>query len=252
MANIKDPTKVAGIFVAVLIVLVSALVLVATVNRKPQPPLLISFVEDASLSTLSDHTCLRRSVSEAIGKSPDRIEFRYSQTGNAATAFEPLQPVEPLKINKDDIPWAAGPGGMTKLIDEFLAKIPSPRRRTEKSPLFNTVERAVSDVRSREQDRRVVIVACDLEDTMVPALMAAFKQAPGTRISGLPQINNTGVEVRFVSIDSTVGQPEGSNQKFTAPRTPERIKRLQEVWKACFTAPELVTFSPTCNDPIQG
>jgi hypothetical protein len=250
MKKFNDPTKVAGLVVASIIV-VAGLVL-ATVNRESSPPLLISFVEDASLSTPSAQPCLNRFVNAAVAQPRDEIEVRYIQTGNAATAFEPLQPVEPLKIKKDDIAWSAGPSKLRTLADEFLAKIPAftPERRTERSPLFITVERAVADLKTRDDARRIVVVSCDLEDTTIPALVAAFKQSPGAKLSGLPRIDNQGVHVRFVSIQSTIGEQEGSARRFTAPRDPNRIKRLQEVWAACFTDPELVSFSPTCNDPL--
>jgi hypothetical protein len=252
MKRFNDPTKLTGFVVLVIAALATALVL-ATVNRKPKEPLVVSLVEDESWSTLPAKPCLKHSVNAALAQSSDQIEIRYFQTGNAATAYEPVDPVEPLRINKNDIAWSAGPAKVQTLAEDFLSKITAsaPKKRTEKSPLFLTVQRAVADIRTNSAPaRRFVIISCDLEDTTVPELVSAFKHLPGTKLKGLPQIDNEGVSVRFVSIQNTVGELEGSNRKFTAPRDPDRIKRLQEVWRSCFTNPELVSFSPTCNDPL--
>lgn len=252
MKRFNDPTKLTGLVVLVIAVLASALVL-ATINRKPKEPFLVSLIEDESGSTLPAKPCLKQSVNAAMAQASDQIEIRYFQTGDAATAYEPVEPVEPLRINKNDIAWSAGPAKVQTLAEDFLSKITAsaPKKRTDKSPLFLTAQRAVADIKTNSAPaRRLVIISCDLEDTTVPQLVVAFKQPPGTKLKGLPQIDNEGVLVRFVSLQNTVGEPEGSNRKFTAPREPDRIKRLQEVWRSCFTNPDLVSFSPTCNDPL--
>ncbi len=252
----SDPTKFLGLLIVGVILAAISLVLLTTFKSAPKLPLIISYVEDNSDSTPTDHACLDQAIKAAIGKAADQVEFRYIKTGDESTAFEPVQPVQPLKIKKGDMAWSAGPNAINKLVEQFISNInqSSQDKPADKSPLFISIERAVSELRSRENTERVVVVECDLEDNTVPALMRAFKETPGTKLKNLPQIDNNNISVRFVSIQSTIGkitEGRGSKKSFTPPRTPERIKRLQEVWKACFTNPDLVSFSSSCADPLQ-
>jgi len=249
MTKKLDTTKTVAIFVGALLLILTVIVMAST-GKSPRP-LAVAFVEDSSRSTPGGHGCLESTVTAAVKGAPDEVLFIYMQTGNESSAWEPIETIPPLRIRKSEIPWGSGPNAVKKVLDAYLSTIPNtPLERSDASPLVVSVERAIESIKSHAQSDRIVIIACDLEDTTVPAMIQAFKEPLGTKSKNLPKLDNSGVAVHFVAIESTVGEERTSSKKLTGARTPARIKRLQEVWKACFVEPELISFTATCNDPM--
>lgn len=65
-------------------------------------------------------------------------------------------------------------------------------------------------------------------------------------------LDNEGIMVTFCGFAETVGlfvDPSGREIRRTVARDPHRDDRLQAVWRALFTRPELVSFQPYCPEP---
>jgi hypothetical protein len=67
----------------------------------------------------------------------------------------------------------------------------------------------------------------------------------------LPEaINNDGITIIISGIAQTVGEAaaiEGRKRTLTSTHNPQRIDRIQALWKALFTKPERINFEPYCR-----
>lgn len=125
-------------------------------------------------------------------------------------------------------------------------------RRTTVSPIFLGVKQAVGDLRAggcKEGSHCGLWVSSDLEENGVRAIEERISRARHAK-EPLPEpLDNSGIAVTFCGFAQTAGHfvdPSGREIHRTVVRDPRRDDRLQTVWQALFTKPELVRFEPYC------
>jgi len=141
-----------------------------------------------------------------------------------------------------------------ELLQDLLARCESVRS-TSVSPIFLGVKQAIADLRAegcKGGSQCGLWVSTDLEENGVRAIEERIDHARHDK-EPLPNVlDNGGIMVTFCGFAQTAGRiigPSGREIHTVALRDPHRDDRLQTVWRALFTRPELVSFQPYCPEP---
>jgi hypothetical protein len=128
-------------------------------------------------------------------------------------------------------------------------------RPTSISPIFLGVKQAIADLRAegcKDGSQCGLWVNSDLEENGVRAIKERINRARHAKEQLPIPLDNGGIMVTFCGFAQTVGllvDPSGHEVRRTVARDPGRDDRLQAVWRALFTRPELVSFQPYCPEP---
>jgi hypothetical protein len=140
------------------------------------------------------------------------------------------------------------------LFQDLLTRCESVRP-TSVSPIFLGVKRAVADLRAsgcKAGSGCRIWVSTDLEENGERGMRERILHSREAREPLPPPLDNEGIEVTFCGFSQTAGRvidPSGREVRIGAARDPRRDDRLQAVWRAMFTSPELVSFEPYCPEP---
>jgi hypothetical protein len=175
--------------------------------------------------------------------------------GDAATAGEPR------RLGVFNIPTSrkviegqrAALDRRQELFRDILTRCESVRP-TSISPIFLGVKQAVAELRAngcKAGSRCGLWVSTDLEENAARGLRERILNPREAREPLPPPLDNEGIEVTFCGFSQTAGRlidPSGREVRIGAARDPRRDDRLQAVWRAMFTSPELVSFEPYCPE----
>jgi hypothetical protein len=140
------------------------------------------------------------------------------------------------------------------LLQNLLRRCESVRP-TSISPIFLGVKQAIADLRAegcKDGSQCSLWVSTDLEENGVRAIEQRIDHARHDKEPLPTTLDNVGITVTFCGFAQTRGRSVGSSGReigAVAPRDPHRDDRLQAVWRALFTRPELVSFNPYCPEP---
>jgi hypothetical protein len=140
------------------------------------------------------------------------------------------------------------------LLQDLRARCESVRP-TSVSPIFLGVKQAIADLGAegcKEGSACGLWVTTDLEENGVRAIKERLDHAHGAKEPLPAPLDNSGINVTFCGFAQTAGQlvdPTGREIRRAVARDPRRDDRLQAVWRALFTNPELVNFNPYCPEP---
>lgn len=167
-------------------------------------------------------------------------------TGTEASAFQPpLLGGHSLHLPRKAI---EGTAGDARRRSEFLAKVAQDcdkMHKAKSSPVFMAAKQAISQLRSAgckvdQPNPCALFVETDLEETVVKSIAQALARPAHSGLAELPTpLDNRNLRVVFCGTAETV---KGRARKVG----PDHLDRLQEVWKALFQSPELVSFEPYC------
>jgi hypothetical protein len=139
----------------------------------------------------------------------------------------------------------------TALLRELQGRCKSIRP-TSISPIFLAVKQAIADLRAegcKEGSQCELWVSSDLQENGVRAIKERLDGAPHTREPLPAPLENAGINVTLCGFAETAGHlvdPSGREIRGVVARDPRRDDRLQAVWRALFSKPDLVGFEPYC------
>lgn len=175
-------------------------------------------------------------------------------TGDAASADEPVDvplPVPPRPSRKSiESPSAVG-RQQSEYLREALSRCEQ-RGTSSHSPIYQAIARMIEHLRRAGDDRsrRIALIQSDLEELSNAVIRDALR-APATpaRLTRLPALDNTGIEVAVCGLAETRGTAQAADGpvvRFTRPRQQDGGARQRAVWAAIFTDADRVAFAPFC------
>ncbi len=211
-------------------------------------------LRDRSDSTASDCDCTKDLAAFAL--KDINIEkgstVTVTVTGDAETANEPEKMLSfEVPVNRQVL---EGQNAMAAKRDKLLQEVKSQcekMRPTTVSPIFIAVKRAVQHLQSlgcgTASSPCALYVQSDLEDSVEKAIKALIDN-PQSKQPLPAKIDNRGIRIIFFAIAETVGEKkvDGKNRQLTKKHDPQRIDRIETVWRSLFTNPELIIFKPHC------
>jgi len=214
-------------------------------------------VQDPSRSYTGGCASLVGMAGAAIGSPGASADSRLTvlALGDAATAGEPRRlGVFSLPTSRKVLEGKrATLDRRQELFQDLLARCESVRS-TSISPIFLGVKQAVADLRAsgcKAGSRCGLWVSTDLEENAERGMRERILHPREAREPLPPPLDNEGIEVAFCGFSQTAGRvidPSGREIRIVAARDPRRDDRLQAVWRAMFTIPELVSFEPYCPE----
>lgn len=183
--------------------------------------------------------------------------FSVMRTGDEASALEPVLvaeytlPATRQVIERNQTIEAA----RARLLQDLRERCQQ-FKATNRSPIFKAVTRGVAHLRAKgcgPGSDCVLYVASDLEELTEKRIRQAMKSATPLERTALPApLDNAGIRIVFLGVAQTIGTGATTShqpQQFTPARSPEQIRRVEEVWRRLFTQPALVSFEPFCGAP---
>ncbi|HEX8772073.1 MAG TPA: hypothetical protein VF735_00620 [Pyrinomonadaceae bacterium] len=227
-----------------------------TVSKHRRPSTYVVILHDTSDST--PEGCGRVvGLAEQVLSSPDFDHISTITvlgTGDATTANEPRL------LGEFRIPEIRrvieGKRAAVRQRDELFSNLRSRCEETGQttvSPIFMGVKRAVERLQSIKSgdDRKLLIVETDGEETSDLQIKRALDEAPGVKLRLPNAIQNDNTHIVICGLAETLGEVRGADGKvkrMTKLRSPQRADRMLEVWKGLFTNPDLVSLKPYCQE----
>jgi len=176
--------------------------------------------------------------------------------GDAATANEPWQ------LGRYEIPTTLkviegrkkSLQRETDIVGDISSKCQTARR-TNISPVFLAIKRAVADLRAegcKETSHCELFVDSDLEENVEPSIKRRLDRSDGRKQTLPTSINNSGVHVTFCGLAVTSGRLVSPSMRAPGkvmPRGASGQDQLQKAWLSLLTRPELSFFEPYCRNP---
>lgn len=176
--------------------------------------------------------------------------------GDESTANEPrLLARYPIPVTRRIM---EGAGAAIKQQQEILDDL-KPRcgklQPTMDSPIFQGIQQAVAELRSRGCENGSdcnLWIDSDLEENAVTSIQAILTDPKSKRRPLPTPLPNDGIRVTFCGWALTAGRivdTSGREIRKVSPRDPGHEDVLRRTWTELFTKPELVTFHPYCPEP---
>jgi hypothetical protein len=236
------------------------LVLVGLNYRKaPVGAVHVAIIYDRSQSPQDGCNSIRALTEKGLSLMEGRraeCKMKIFATGDKATAYEPVT------IDLSHMPQKTGrvlegKGRFLEEKDKFLNDTYSQCsaiNRTEQSPVFLSVKRAVEYLKALDPKGTAtlyLLVQSDLEENIEPDIKKALRASAGSGSKLPTSIDNSGINVSFCGYSETASQykdAKGVARQATPMRNAKSADRLLEVWRSLFTHPELINFNPVCSE----
>jgi hypothetical protein len=238
------------------VILVSVLLLSG--SGMPRAKVHTAIVYDRSKSPRDGCEAVKILLWKALSFSQQRrtpLSITLFATGDRESSYEPV-PIKLPVVPKPTGRVLEGKGRFVEVQRQFVEDsygACEQLSRTEISPIFLSVKRAVEYVRALDSRSGVelhVLAQTDLEENVEADIKRAIHTGSGASTRLPPKIDNAGVSVDFCGYSDTSSEytdSQGHTQRATPLRNARNADRLLEVWRSLFTHPELVTFNPICT-----
>ena len=241
------------------IAVVGAIAFLASGGGKTRPldhHVILASVSDSDACTCS---CIVGIAQEILNKHDYKTDLLIElfQSGNSATANEPVRLGSPIKIFSGNQAMEVGGDRIKNQKRDALTAIRSACEKMQVkdvSPIYISSKAMVEHLRNSScnipDSRCHAWIASDLEETEEPGLVDAINGKDRGRPLP-PKLVNASIEVTMCGMDQTIGKVKDRNNRDTwktKKRDAQHVDLITKLWSSQFTNPTAVEIRHFCPE----
>jgi hypothetical protein len=245
------------IIIGVILVVLTGAAAARYFIHTPVPPPEHIFIYDQSTSKINGCTCLTQEARKLVNnvKLNKEIISLYA-LGTPESGYKP-KPIASYEIPKNDSVYKDRTKEKEQ-IENLIADLENKCKaipRTDTTPLFQAVNTAVEQLKRKcsPQSRCSIFVQTDLEESIEPQVLDAFKTVKGGKEPlNLKSIDNTGIFITFAGVSELVVSPKKptNGKDKNKDKSLDKMKDAeiwQKLWTRILTHNDSIDFRPICS-----